>query len=134
MPARKKTVAATEAPTAETPTPPDLRVVDVAFDNIDHMPEFATLPEAFQRGHYGAEPHCAFIDHWFFCGRTAEDIARLVAKPGVDRLKAIRAIGAIMRSFEPKHEHKIAACGYLLSQWFDLAPTTPVNAATGDDK
>lgn len=30
-------------------------------------------------------------------------------------------IQAIMRSFEPKHEHKIAACAFLFELWFNKA-------------
>jgi len=43
----------------------------------------------------------------------------LTPKDGVDVKKAMRALKAALGSFEPKHEHKMAAVGYMLSQWFD---------------
>jgi hypothetical protein len=46
-------------------------------------------------------------------------------KEGVDVDKALRHIQAIMRSYQPKHEHKEAAVAYLLSQWFDDVTWTP---------
>lgn len=49
-------------------------------------------------------------------------------KAGVDEIKALRQIRAIMRSYEPSHEHKEAAVAFLLSEWFtdvriDCSPT-----------
>lgn len=42
-------------------------------------------------------------------------------KPEIDQTKACRAIGALLRSFEPKHEIKIGTVGYALSQWTEAA-------------
>jgi hypothetical protein len=50
------------------------------------------------------------------------DLARLTPREGVDKHKALAAIKAIIGSFAPKHEHKTSGCGYLLSEWFELAP------------
>lgn len=101
---------------------PELNIIDVTWGNIKHLPKWGDLPQHFQRRWHGGEPYCDFISAWFYNGRAPEDMARLVEKNGVDRAKALRAISAAMRSFEPKHEHKIVGCGYLLSQWFDLLP------------
>jgi len=38
-------------------------------------------------------------------------------KPEIDRKMAIRQLRACLGSFEPKHEHKTAGVGYLLSLW-----------------
>lgn len=46
---------------------------------------------------------------------------KLTPKKGIDEKKAWRHIQAIMRSFQPKHEHKTAACAYLMSIWFEDA-------------
>lgn len=40
-------------------------------------------------------------------------------KAGVDMRVAARHLLACLRSYEPKHEHKIAAVAYLMSRWFD---------------
>ena len=48
-----------------------------------------------------------------------EDLATFKAKDGVDNKKAMAAISAILRSFDPKHEHKEAGVAYLFSEWFE---------------
>jgi hypothetical protein len=40
---------------------------------------------------------------------------------GIDQTKAKRAISALLRSFEPKHEIKIGTVGFALSQWTEAA-------------
>jgi hypothetical protein len=111
---------------------PDVSRADVAFGGIDHMPKFADLPEAFQRG-WISEPHCKAISSWFFSGASRDGTSLVIKgekfnpKPGVDAEKALLAIRTIMGSWAPKHEHKIAACGYMLSEWFER--DTPNSAA-----
>jgi hypothetical protein len=96
---------------------PELNDVDLAFGNIKHMPKYDSVPEEFHRMN---NPYVRFVSEWFALGRTKDDMDRLIAKEGVDKVKALRAIKAILGSWEPKHEHKEAGCAYLLSQWFDL--------------
>jgi hypothetical protein len=43
---------------------------------------------------------------------------RLLPREGVNPNKALRHLRAVMVSFDPKHEHKEAACAWLFSQWF----------------
>lgn len=103
---------------------PELTGADVAFGGIKHMPKYSDVPENFKRSY---DPHCKAISSWFFSGAKGAtnglviDGVTFTAKPGVDATKALRAIKAVLGSFEPKHEHKIAACGYMLSEWFDKA-------------
>jgi len=40
------------------------------------------------------------------------------AKDGVDRDQALRHFKAVLKSFTPSHEVKIAACAFMLSEWF----------------
>jgi hypothetical protein len=104
---------------------PDIDRASMAFGNIKHMPKYETLPEAFQDWHY--EPHCRAISDWFYSGAKAcpngieMKGTKYIAKDGVEAGKALAAIKAVMASWEPKHEHKIAACGYMLSEWFQKA-------------
>src|ERR1700761_6249799 len=100
---------------------PTIDKVSVVFGDIKHMPRFSTLPEKFQNDwHY--EPHCKAVGKWFYSGaKPIKDGIQLgdevyKAKPGVDAPKALAAIRAVLGSFEPKHEHKMAACGYMLSE------------------
>jgi len=47
------------------------------------------------------------------------EITNIIPKEGVDSDKALRAIKAVMRSWEPKHEDKEAIVAYMFSQWFE---------------
>lgn len=102
---------------------PDMSPVDVAFGNIGHLPRWSEIPATFreERG-----PFCQAVQRWFFSGAKREGQRLIVgthafiAKEGVKASKAVMALQAVLVSFEPKHEHKIAGCGFLLSEWFDL--------------
>jgi len=96
-------------------------ITDLVFGNIKHLPPMNEIPKCFSMGSNTFQNR--FIGQWFFRGLTATDIAKLIPKQGVDKEKALIAIVAILRSFEPKHEHKEAGCAYLLSEWFE----TPVD-------
>jgi hypothetical protein len=60
-----------------------------------------------------------FQSRWFFEG---VDVSGMKPRKGVDKEKALRHLGAIQGSFEPKHEHKEAAVAYLASLWFTKPP------------
>lgn len=47
------------------------------------------------------------------------DASSLVPKPNVNKSDALRHIRAILASFEPKHEHKIAAVAFFFYEWFE---------------
>jgi len=106
---------------------PDLDDPAAVFGSASHLPAMKDLPREFQeeRG-----PFCDAVSDWFFGGARTEAGGRrlviksrtFVAKPGVDAPKALHAIKAALGSFAPKHKHKIAGCGFLLSEWFDLEP------------
>lgn len=89
--------------------------LDIAFGgSIENlMPKYADVPEEFRRG--GTKWN-KVVNKWFFGGLEG---VTFVPKEGVDQSKALRHIAAIMRSFEPKHEHKEAGCAYLFDQWFE---------------
>lgn len=56
------------------------------------------------------------VNDWFFKGLKNVEWK---PKEGVETTEAIRHVTAIMRSFEPTHEHKVAGCAYLLSEFFE---------------
>ena len=91
--------------------------LDIAFPaNVSHlMPAYEDIPREFK---HGSGKWNRLVSDWFFCGLKN---LQLVPKDGTDQTKALRHIKAIIGSFEPKHEHKEAACAYLLSQWFSDA-------------
>lgn len=63
---------------------------------------------------------------FFRGGRIADHGLRF--KADIDAAKAMRALRALLCSFEPKHEIKIGTVGYALSQWCEDARAEPVAA------
>ena len=97
---------------------PKMDNLAMVFGNIDHMPKYEDVPKEFKT--YGNKnPYVELVEEWFFKGMKVD---RLKAKEGVDARDAMNAIHAILKSWDPKHEHKIAGAAYLLSQWFDVKP------------
>lgn len=62
-----------------------------------------------------------FQSMWF-AGQLPAD-AQLYAAEGVDAAAAGRHLAAIQGSYEPKHEHKMAAVAWLASRWFTRVAT-----------
>ncbi len=96
--------------------PAKVDALDMAFGGAmkNLLPPYAELPEEFRREwHEG----CRIAQMWFFSG-----LAKPYPHPqtGIDADAAFRHMRAIMASWEPKHEHKIAGVGYLLDRWFVL--------------
>ena len=78
------------------------------------MPNYKDIPEEFK---YGNNKWCKITARWFFKGLSEE--TDFIPKDEIDGKTALRHLMAILKSFEPKHEHKEAAVSFLLSQWFD---------------
>lgn len=86
---------------------------------LAHMlPAMREIPEAFTDDR---DPWCAVVQRWFFEGVSS---SVFVPREGIDKATALAHLGAIMRSFEPKHEHKIAGVAYLCSLWFETPPVS----------
>lgn len=105
--------------------PQNLTRVDLAFGNVKHLPKYDTLPDDYRRMN---APGCRAVSMWFYKGAEASpdgikiDGVAYKAKEGVDAGKALAAIKSCLGSFEPKHEHKIAGCGFMFSEWFERQP------------
>lgn len=93
-------------------TNPDLRH-PFFEDVVPLMPPMAQIPREF---HNGQMKWNQLACDWFFYGIRLESAT---PKAGIDVVLAWRHLGAIQRSFTPKHEHKEAAVAYLLSEWFE---------------
>lgn len=94
----------------------DLSIAFGGADQIDSlMPPQGSIPDEFK----GRSPWCQLVEDWFFHGLGSIDSP---PKSNIDNRAALRHLSAIMRSFAPKHEHKIAAVAFLLSQWFEGPP------------
>ena len=86
--------------------------------SVKHLPAIIDIPEEFDM-HDGDSKWIAVVETWHKQGLTPEVIKTLTPKPGVDTTEALMAVSAILRSWMPQHEHKIAGCAYLMSEWFE---------------
>jgi hypothetical protein len=96
---------------------PTLDDIDVAFGSISFLPAMADLPPEYRDGWYRGYAGCKAADALFFDGGSLSALG-YEPRDGVDPQAALRALGAALGSFQPKHEHKIAAVGWLIDQWF----------------
>lgn len=80
------------------------------------IPTMDTIPEEFQNMN-GRTEWNKFVQHWFFHGDPFKKW-NLYVRPDVDAQAAFRHMSVLMKSWEPKHEHKEAAVAWLASRWF----------------
>jgi hypothetical protein len=80
------------------------------------IPAREDIPSEFVDG-WKHNPWCKVAESWFFDGMDADTVT--AKNEDVDVDAALRAVGALLRSWTPKHEHKIAVAGWWLSTWFD---------------
>ena len=87
------------------------------------LPPVEVIPEEFDTFNFvrtatkGPDLWLRFQNTWFNEGLGSN--TELIPKKGIDPEKAMRHLGAIQGSFEPKHEYKAAAVAYLASLWFE---------------
>lgn len=81
-----------------------------------YLPDYKDVPEDFKRDSGEAQKWCNIVRDFFYCGVIIKSV---VMKDGIDKKLALGHVMAVLRSFEPKHEHKIAGVAYLMSLWFD---------------
>lgn len=81
-----------------------------------YLPLMKELPEAF-RDYHGHNPWLAAAGQIFSVGIPTT--TRIHLKEGVDGELALRHLRVCLGSYEPRHEHKIAGVGWLMSRWFD---------------
>lgn len=80
-----------------------------------YLPPEIAIPDDYWRKE--TKWHKLFNDI-FFSGLKS---IKVIPKDGIDANMAWRHIGVCMRSFEPKHEHKVAGVTYLMDIWFEDA-------------
>ena len=79
---------------------------------ITHLlPEMKDIPMSF-RGNRWRD----LASRWFFNGLEG---VSFTPKVGVDPEKALRHVGACLGCYEFEHNHKMAGCAFLLSEWFE---------------
>jgi hypothetical protein len=96
---------------------PEISDVEMAFpaNVLDWIPSRDEIPDEFKFIR-GKSEWTDIVSAWFFQGLS--DKVEFYPAEGVDPEKALRAIKALLGSFQPKHEHKEEAAAYLLSLWF----------------
>jgi hypothetical protein len=109
--------------TVHTPVP-ELSGNDVSFGCIKHLPKWQDLPEEYRRRWSDRSfAPCSLIERWFYSGISKNDFPP--PREGVDPAKARAALAAIIRSWDPKQEHKIAGAGFLANEWFAFETVKP---------
>jgi hypothetical protein len=103
--------------------PVPLKDVELAFpaEGLRLLPKWEIIPEEFKQGGSFRNTWVRIVDEMFFGmkGGVAEQYA-MEPVEGIDFEAASRHLQAALRSFQPKHEHKIAGVAYLSSLWFRL--------------
>lgn len=77
------------------------------------VPKMNEIPKEFQ---YGKSKWNKVFGDWFFYGL---ENCVWTPKKDVNKEDALRHIGAVMRSYEIKHEHKEAGVAFLLNEFFE---------------
>lgn len=106
---------------AEPYLPQEVTDVELAFPAYvgKFLPPANTIPNEFCTLSFmgrGQPEWCEIVNQWFAKGLPAE--VEFYPVEGIDPELAFRHLRAIMGSYEPKHEYKVAAVAYLLSLWF----------------
>ena len=98
-------------------TPLPVSEVELAFPaNVKRlMPSWLDIPEEFRDYSAHGKWNTTFSDMFYVGIKNIE----IKPKDGIDPAVAWNHLRCIMRSYEPKHEHKEAACAYLMSIWFE---------------
>lgn len=78
------------------------------------MPKWEEIPVQFRA--YKGNEWVKFVTSWFFAGWPTDRV--LYTREDVDPNEALVHLSTIMRSFQPKHEHKEAAVAWLMSRWY----------------
>lgn len=95
-------------------TPLKLTDVDTAFGGraMEILPPMADIPFEFESV---TNKWHALAQKWFYNGLKVMP----PVKAGLDRDDVQKNLAAALRSFEPKHEHKMAGVAYLMSLWLE---------------
>lgn len=85
--------------------------LEAAFSTERLLPPFEVIPIDFRNGNIYTK-----LAEAIFYGTTLP-VGEIAMKPGVTPEKLSKAVRAHLQSFGPKHEHKIAGVGLLISQF-----------------
>jgi len=91
----------------------------------EYLPAWDDLPAEFRKNWHGGEGACSLASGIFYGTFSAggknfnlkDGKIGFVPMDGVDPNMAWRHLQVCLGSYQPKHEHKIAGVGYLISLW-----------------
>lgn len=117
--------------------PVEISDVSLAFpaDALDYMPAWKDIPDDFKRRTEASAQWHELASTWFGQGLNAEYTGFLSVEVDGEHLSGemiTRQISAILGSYAPKHEHKMAAVAYLLSLWLDSVVYGPAGCEKDD--
>ena len=92
---------------------PELKEVDAAFPDGRHTPAWESIPKCFKDG---KTKYNEMFAKAFYYGLNTNE---LKTKPGVDKAKNLKFYRHCAGTFSTKHEHKEAACAWILSETFE---------------
>jgi len=103
----------------------EIKVVDVSAADFafpagiigKYLPEMEDIPKEFK----GSKEHRYWegLVSGLFYGSPRNKDLQLYPKEGIDPAKAYRMINACLRSFQPKHEHKMLGVSFLFHSFFE---------------
>lgn len=96
---------------------------ELAFSTERLLPAWEDIPEEFKRGNIYTELASAI-----FYG-TPIPPSTIELNEGVEGEALSKCVRAHLQSFGPKHEHKIAGVGYMISCACTLTPATEADEA-----
>lgn len=97
-------------------------------DVRDMMPDYEDIPPEFKSS---GNEWVRMQRSWFYEGLSAASM--FMPSEGIEAEEAFRHLSAIQGSFQPKHEHKVAAVAYLAHLWFDSAAYGPKGTTKKED-
>lgn len=91
--------------------------VDVAFGTTKLLPKMEDIPKEFIIN--GGNEYTKLAEKVFYGSPLSGSI---LFRDGFDQKLFVRTVRAHLASFEPKHEHKIAGVGYMISKMATITP------------
>lgn len=81
--------------------------------DMNAYPPLDAMPEEYRRGRADG---CEIASKLFYEGGKMSDFGRVIMK-GVDNTEFLTTLRAMLSSFSPKHEQKMAAAGLLIDTY-----------------
>ena len=95
---------------------------EIAFSTDKLLPDWAEIPQQFKDGNL----YTRIAETLFFGGPMPD--CEIKFHDGFDGPSLNRAVQAHLGSFKPKHEHKIAGVGYMISMAATVYKSTSLDA------